>query len=74
MLVCDLCKKRVEAYDSLILYSKRIDYCKTCKPKIKKIKNYMKKRMKQILQYNKDNFDKEARKAELMIIERMRGM
>ena len=33
MLVCDLCRKRVQAYDSLILYSKRVDYCEECEKK-----------------------------------------
>lgn len=74
MLICDLCRKRVQAYDSIVLYSKRIDYCKACKPKVVKLVKRIKKKKREIEERNKDNFDKEIRSIELILIEKMKGM
>lgn len=51
---CDLCKKKVEKIDSIVLYKTKLDYCKECKDKIKDIKRAMKTSI--------DYFNKEANK------------
>lgn len=72
MLVCDLCRKRVQAYDSLILYSKRIDYCKECERKVKKIKIGFQEEIKDILKKDGVNADKKIKDAEMFLIEKIK--
>ena len=72
MLVCDLCRKRVQAYDSLILYSKRIDYCKECERKVKKIKKEFDEKKKEILEKDGENADKEIKDLEMFLIAKIK--
>lgn len=63
---CDLCNKKVDRIDSIVLYRTKLDYCKECKDKIIKIKRAIKTSI--------DYFNKEAHKnimqAEKQIISR----
>ena len=65
---CDLCKKKVDKVESIILYSKRIDYCKECKEKASRIKRAMQKS----IQYYNDELDKQIKEAEENILRRYR--
>jgi len=46
IIKCDLCNKKYNHINSLILYSKKIDYCDKCSKKIEQIKNEIKKEIK----------------------------
>ena len=46
IIKCDICNKKYNHINSLILYSKKIDYCDKCSKKIEKIKNEIKKEIK----------------------------
>ena len=41
--VCDLCNKEVDKIETLIVYTKSIDYCKQCENKAKKARTTMKR-------------------------------
>lgn len=41
--VCDLCNKEVDKIETLIVYTKSIDYCKQCETKAKKARTTMKR-------------------------------
>ena len=74
MLVCDLCRKKAEVFDSIILYSKRIDYCKECRHKAKKLKHFMDKKINEIIKCNKQELDKEIKRMEVIIIDRVKRL
>ncbi len=35
---CDICDKEVTIFDTIVLYSESIDYCRECREKAEKIK------------------------------------
>ena len=41
--VCDLCNKEVDKIETLIVYTKSIDYCKECETNAKKARTTMKR-------------------------------
>lgn len=63
---CDLCKKKVEKIDSIVLYKSKIDYCKNCEAKANKIK----KAVVKSINYHKEQADKEIEKSENVILGR----
>lgn len=46
IIKCDLCNKKYNHINSLVLYSKKIDYCDKCSKKIEQIKDEIKKEIK----------------------------
>lgn len=40
---CDICNREVTIFDTVVLYSKPIDYCRECRGKAEKIKQAYKK-------------------------------
>ena len=40
---CDICNREVTIFDTIVLYSKPIDYCRECREKAEKIKQEYKK-------------------------------
>lgn len=42
---CDICNKKGTIFDSIVLYSKSIDYCRECKEKAEKIKQEYKREL-----------------------------
>lgn len=63
---CDLCKKQVGKIETLILYSRSIDYCDNCKTIATKIKKAM---QNSIAFYEKEK-DKQLKEAEINILRR----
>ena len=63
---CDICNKKADNIDSIILYTKRIDYCEKCKAKASK--------MRKAMENSRKYYIKEARKniaeAEINILRR----
>ena len=65
---CDLCKKKVDKVESIVLYTQKLDYCKECESKAKKIKNIMRRSIK----YYNAEADKQIKEAEENILRRYR--
>lgn len=40
---CDICNREVTILDTIVLYSKSLDYCRECKEKAEKIKQAYKR-------------------------------
>jgi len=40
---CDICNREVTIFDTVVLYSKPIDYCRECRGKAEKIKQAYKR-------------------------------
>lgn len=40
---CDICNREVTIFDTVVLYSKPIDYCRECREKAEKIKQAYKR-------------------------------
>lgn len=40
---CDICNREVTIFDTIVLYSKPIDYCRECREKAEKIKQEYKR-------------------------------
>ena len=70
MIVCDFCKKPSDNIQTIILYTKSLDYCNEseCKEKAKQIKRAMKHSIK----YYQSEADRDIREAEINIIRRYR--
>ena len=63
---CDICKKKVDKLDTVILYSKRLDYCEKCNKKVAK----MRKTMKYSIDYYNKEYDEKLKQIEESIISR----
>ena len=63
---CDICKKKVDKLDTVILYSKRLDYCEKCNKKVTK----MRKTMKYSIDYYNKEYDEKLKQIEESIISR----
>jgi len=63
---CDLCRKKANKIDSIVLYKTKIDYCENCKTKANEIKRALTKSMK----YFNDEFDRQITETEKNIIRR----
>lgn len=74
MLICDLCRKKAEIFDSIVLYSRRVDYCKQCRHKAKKLRYFMDKKINEIIRRNKIEVDKEIKAIEVVIINRVKRL
>lgn len=66
MIVCDFCKKPSDNIQSIVLYTKRIDYCENCKNKARNIKRSIKNSIK----FYEAEADKKIREAENNILRR----
>ena len=68
ILKCDICKKQADDVESIILYSKKFDYCKKCRNEA------MKKMicMKESIKYFYEIADNNIREAEKNIIRKRR--
>lgn len=40
---CDICNREITIFDTIVLYSQPIDYCRECKEKAEKIKQEYKR-------------------------------
>ena len=63
---CDLCKQKTDKIETLILYSKSIDYCDKCEAEANKIK----KAMQSSIDFYEKEKDKQLREAENNILGR----
>lgn len=63
---CDICKKKAEKIESVILYKIKLDYCENCKTTANKIRKAL---SKSIVYYNTES-DKHIVEAEKNIIRR----
>ena len=61
---CDLCKRETKNIDTMILYSKGLNYCENCKKQAKQIRASMKYRMKNYNEYYLEILDMQLRAAE----------
>lgn len=63
---CDICKKKVEKIESVILYKTKLDYCENCKTTANKIR----KALSKSIEYYNSEADKEIIEAEKNILRR----
>ena len=63
---CDICKKKVDTVESVVLYKTTLDYCEKCSTTAKKIRKAVSKSM----EYYKNEADKQMIEAEKNIIRR----
>ena len=63
---CDLCRKKANKIDSIVLYKTKIDYCENCKTKANEIKRALTKSMK----YFNDLYDNQIIQVEQNILRR----
>ena len=63
---CDICKKKVDKIESVILYKTKSDYCENCKTTVNKIR----KALSKSIEYYNTESDKHIVEAEKNIIRR----
>ena len=66
----DFCKEESDNINTIILYSKAINYCKNCKDTARQIRIAMKYKIRQLNKWNKEFTDMEIRAAENDILGR----
>ena len=69
VIKCDLCNKKYNHINSLVLYSREIDYCDKCLKKIEKIQEEFKREIK----YQEVFFDSALRNKEKQLIKKYKG-
>lgn len=65
---CDICNREVSILDTMVLYTKPIDYCCKCKEEAEKIKQ----EYKQEVEYENATLDSRLRSKERNIIHRIK--
>lgn len=63
---CDICKKKVDKVESVVLYKTKLDYCENCKTTVNKIR----KALSKSIEYYNSEADKEIIEAEKNILRR----
>lgn len=63
---CDICKKKAETIESVVLYKTKLDYCEKCKTTANKIR----KAISKSIEYYKGESDKQIAQAEINILRR----
>ena len=63
---CDICKKKVDKIESVILYKTKLDYCDNCETTVNKIR----KALSKSIEYYNSEADKEIIEAEKNILRR----
>ena len=63
---CDICKKKAEKIESVILYKTKLDYCDNCRT----IANKIRKALSKSIEYYNSEADKEIIEAEKNILRR----
>ena len=63
---CDICKKRVDKIESVVLYKTKLDYCENCRTTVNKIR----KALSKSIEYYNSEADKEIIEAEKNILRR----
>lgn len=63
---CDICKKKVEKIESVVLYKTKLDYCENCST----VANKIRKALSKSIEYYNSEADKEIIEAEKNILRR----
>lgn len=63
---CDICKKKADKVESIVLYKSKLDYCENCKATANKIR----KALSKSIEYYNCEVDKQIVEAEKNIIRR----
>lgn len=63
---CDICRKKVDKIESVVLYKTKIDYCESCRTTANKITKLLSKS----IEYYNSEADKEIIEAEKNILRR----
>lgn len=63
---CDICKKKVDKIESVVLYKTKLDYCDNCRTTANKIR----KALSKSIEYYNSEADKEIIEAEKNILRR----
>lgn len=63
---CDICKKKTDKIESIVLYKTKLDYCNNCETTANKIK----KAVSNSIEYYNSEADKQIAAAEINILRR----